>query len=119
MMHIYCDRSHPPHVKLELTFLLPCKPTHPGIAPSKGNFRQRPTRVRLYYDGPSDTACFSGASFAHSCWRATDDLMVDKVCHGSNQVCPPRASPGILVFICGQKGVLTLLIMSPRYGNSA
>ena len=41
-----------------------------------------------------------------------EPLMADQVRHVSNRVHPPRASPGILVFICGLKGVLTSLIMS-------
>ena len=69
-------------------------------------------RVRLYYDGPWDTACFSGASFANLCWWATDDLMAGQVHHGSNRLLPPRASPRNLFLFCGSKGVLKSLIMS-------
>ena len=57
--------------------------------------------------GPSEMACFSTASFNNSYWRATYILMVNQVRHVSNRVSPPRASPGISIFICGLKGVLT------------
>ena len=46
---------------------------------------------------------------------ATDDLMADQVRNVSNRKRPPRASPGNSIFICGTKGVLTLLIShNPR-----
>ena len=90
--------------------------TNPILAYSNPSlYRRRPIRVRLYYDGLSHTACFSCASFANLCGWATDDLMADQVCHGFNWVCPQRTSPGISIFICGLKGVLTLLIIhNPR-----
>ena len=49
-------------------------------------FRRCPIRGWVYYYGYSDTVCFSGASFANSCWQATHILMADQVRHVSNWV---------------------------------